>query len=99
MTDVGGTEELTETTVGRLGPARVGVSNIFRDSYELPGGEKRKGATAGLTIMVAGEAAIDLRVGEGSTVEAGDTRWEVARVRTGLLRRHRRGLVELRRIE
>lgn len=73
-----------ETAVGMIGGVRVGVSNIFEDTYTLPDGTEREGLTARLSLLPGGTSdegvGEEPRVGEGSILEIGGSRWEVVEI-------------------
>ena len=69
--------EITETAVGSLDGARVGVGNLMESDYTDAAGSERRGLTAQLFLLGQSERVI---VGEGSVFPAGGRDWEVIRV-------------------
>ncbi|MCB9076073.1 MAG: hypothetical protein H6631_00610 [Anaerolineaceae bacterium] len=70
-------EEIKETTVGNLNGERVGVGNIWEDSYTLADGTSRTGLTAQLFIMSDDK---DIIVGQDSVITVGETDWLVVAI-------------------
>ena len=70
---------VSETTVGTLGTADVGVANLWERDYVDAAGRARNGVTARLMWESDG-APESLIVGVGSRFEVGGARWEVLAV-------------------
>lgn len=66
-------ETIEETTVGELSGRRVGMANVFEDTYTLPDGTAKTGLTCLLSVFDVGK----VRVGEGSVFEVAGDRWLV----------------------
>ena len=73
-------QELTETTVERLGGVRVGIGNIFEDEYELPDGTTARGPSAHLVELRGQDPNPTHVAGPGSVLAIGDARFEVLEV-------------------
>lgn len=70
-------ERIVETAVGELFGVRIGATAGRVDEYPLPSGEKSSGPTMLLCFLVDD---VDVRVGEGSEIEAGGKTWTVTHV-------------------
>ena len=79
---------IPETTVGRIGPWRLGVGATFgEDAYVDAGGEARRGPTALISVMRQGagpEAERQVTVGAGAEIVLdGGVRVRIVRVGAG----------------
>lgn len=71
-----GMESIEETTVGELGGRRVGMANVFEDTYTLPDGTTKTGLTCLLSVFDIAK----YRVGEGSEITVDGVVWRVVKI-------------------
>jgi hypothetical protein len=72
--------EIGETTAGRLGQWKVGVGNIFEDTYTDDKGRTHNGPTATLYLYHPEHGERELHAYPGKTFTLGPDRFEVSRV-------------------
>ena len=70
-------ERIIETAVGELYGESVAATTGRVDEYQLPDGRMQSGATMLLCFLAGSE---DIRVGEGSQVQAGGKTWTITHV-------------------